>query len=113
MTELEAARQRIATLEEELAVMARQLTALTRYVFGRRSGQTPPPVPGELDLNLETASGGEPPAPPAPPDKPKGGSRKGHKVRAQRLPAHLPVEETVIINPQVAADPGRSLAAPA
>jgi transposase len=106
MTELEAARQRIATLEEELAVMARQLTALTRYVFGRRSEQTPPPVPGQLDLNLETESGGEPPAAPAPPDKPKGGSRKGRKVRAQRLPDHLPVEETVVIHPQVAADPG-------
>ena len=106
MTELEAARQRIATLEEELAVMARQLTALTRYVFGRRSEQTPPPVPGQLDLNLETESGGEPPAAPAPPDKPKGGSRKGRKVRAQLLPDHLPVEETVVVHPQVAADPG-------
>jgi len=106
MTELEAARQRIATLEEELAVMARQLTALTRYVFGRRSEQTPPPVPGQLDLNLETESGDEPPAPTAPPDKPKGGSHKGRKVRAQRLPDHLPVEETVVIHPLVAADPG-------
>lgn len=86
--------------------MARQLTALTRYVFGRRSEQTPPPVPGQLDLNLETESGGEPPAAPAPPDKPKGGSRKGRKVRAQLLPDHLPVEETVVVHPQVAADPG-------
>lgn len=107
MTELEAAQQqRIATLEEELAVMARQLAALTRYVFGRRSEQTPPPVPGQLDLNLETESGGELPGQPAPPDKPKGGSRKGRKVRAALLPDHLPVEETVIIHPQVAADPG-------
>ena len=107
MTELEAAQQqRIATLEEELAVMARQLAALTRYVFGRRSEQTPPPVPGQLDLNLETESGGELPAPPAPPDKPKGGSRKGRKVRAALLPDHLPVEETVVIHPQAAADPG-------
>ncbi len=107
MTELEAAQQkRIATLEEELAVMTRQLTALTRYVFGRRSEQTPPPVPGQLDLNLETESGGEPPAAPVSPDKPKGGSRKGRKVRAQLLPDHLPVEETVVVHPQVAADPG-------
>ena len=105
MTELEAARQRIATLEEELAVLARQLAALTRQVFGRRSEQTPPPVPGQLDLNLETESVEELPAPPAPPDKPKGGSRKGRKVRAALLPDHLPVEETVLIHPQVAADP--------
>ena len=106
MTELEAARQRIATLEEELAVMARQLTALTRYVFGRRSEQTPPPVPGQPELNLETETEGPPAALPAPPDKPKGGSRKGRKVRAQLLPDHLPVEETVLISPLVAADPG-------
>ena len=106
MTELEAARQRIATLEEELAVLARQLAALTRQVFGRRSEQTPPPVPGQLDLNLETESVEELPAPPAPPDKPKGGSRKGRKVRAALLPDHLPVEETVLIHPQAAADPG-------
>lgn len=106
MTELEAARQRIATLEEELAVMARQLSALTRYVFGKRSEQTPPPIPGQLDLNLETQSAEGPPAPPARPPRGKGGSRKGRKVRAQRLPDHLPVEETVLIPAQAAADPG-------
>ena len=79
MTELEAARQqRIAQLEEELAVMARQLSALTRYVFGRRSEQTSPPVPGQPELNLETEEE-SPPAAPAPPDKLKGGSRKGRK----------------------------------
>lgn len=105
MTELEAAQQRIAELEEELAVMARQLSALTRYVFGKRSEQTPPPaVPGQTELELETETA-MPPAAPAPPDKPKGGSRKGRKVRAQLLPGHLPVEETVLIHPEVAADP--------
>ena len=41
MTESEAAQQRIATLEEELAVMARQLAVLTRYVFGKRSEPEP------------------------------------------------------------------------
>ncbi len=105
MTELEAAQQRIATLEEELAVMARQLAVLTRYVFGKRSEQTPPPLPGQPELELETEVDAPSTAAPAPPDKPKGGSRKGRKVRAQLLPAHLPVEETVIIHPQVAADP--------
>ena len=106
MTELEAAQQkRIAELEEELSVMARQLSALTRYVFGRRSEQTPPPVPGQPELNLETEEDALPAALPAPPDKPKGGSRKGRKVRAALLPGHLPVEETVLIHPQVAADP--------
>jgi transposase len=105
MTELEAAQQkRIAQLEEELAVMARQLSALTRYVFGKRSEQTPPPGPGQPELNLETEEQ-LPPAVPAPPDKPKGGSRKGRKVRAQLLPDHLPVEETVLIHPEVAAHP--------
>lgn len=107
MTELEAAQQkRIAELEEELAVLSRQLSALSRYVFGKRSEQTPPPVPGQPELSLETETDGPPAALPAPPDKPKGGSRKGRKVRAQLLPDHLPVEETVLIHPQVAADPG-------
>ena len=105
MTELEAAQQRIVGLEEELAVMTRQLAALTRYVFGKRSEQTPPPGPGQPELNLETETEQAPAAAPAPPDKPKGGSRKGRKVRAQLLPGHLPVEETVLIHPQVAADP--------
>jgi transposase len=86
--------------------MARQLTALTRYVFGRRSEQAPPPVPGQLAVDLETESGGEPPAASAPPDRLKGGSRKGRKVCVQRLRGHLSVEETSIINPLVAADPG-------
>lgn len=105
MTELEAAQQqRIAQLEEELAVMARQLSALTRYVFGKRSEQTPPPGPGQPELNLETEEE-LPPEAPAPPDKPKGGSRKGRKVRAQLLPDHLPVEETVLLHPEVVADP--------
>lgn len=106
MTELEAARKRIAQLEEELAVMARQLSALTRYVFGKRSERTPPPsVPGQTELELETEEEA-PQAPlPAPPDKPRGGSRKGRKVRAQLLPDHLPVEETVLLHPEVVADP--------
>ena len=105
MTELEAARKRIAELEEELAVLSRQLSALTRYVFGKRSEQTPAPVPGQPELRLETEAEGPPAALPAPPDKPKGGSRKGRKVRTALLPDHLPVEETVIINPLVEADP--------
>lgn len=107
MTELVAAQQkRIATLEEEMAVMARQIMALIRYIFGGRSEQTPPPVPGQSDLHLETESGGESPAPPATPDKSKGGSRRGRKIHAQRLAAHLAVKETVLTNSLVAADPG-------
>ena len=107
MTELEAAQQkRIAELEEELAVLTRQLAVLTRYVFGKRSEQTPPPVAGQPELHLETEQEAPATPLPAPPDKPKGGSRKGRKVRAQRLPDHLPVEETVLIDAQVAADPG-------
>ena len=107
MTELEAARKRIAELEEELAAMARQLAALTRYVFGKRSEQTPPPSsPGQLDLALETQQENPSPAPPAKPGGPKGGSRKGRRTRAELLPGHLPVEETVLVDPRVAADPG-------
>ncbi len=107
MTELETARRRIAELEEELAVMARQLAVLTRYVFGKRSEQTPPPpVGGQLDLALETEAESPPLPPPAKPDKPKGGSRKDRKTRAALLPDHLPVEETVLIDPLVAANPG-------
>jgi transposase len=44
-------------------------------------------------------------APPAKPEKPKGGSRKGRKVRAALLPENLPVEETVIIPLAVQAAP--------
>ncbi len=87
--------------------MARQLAALTRYVFGKRSEQTPPPpAGGQLDLALETEQEGPPLAPAAPSDKPKGGSRKERKTRPDLLPDHLPVEETVLLDPQVAADPG-------
>ncbi|MDB6135828.1 MAG: Transposase of homeodomain, partial [Verrucomicrobiales bacterium] len=107
MTELEAARKRIAELEEELAAMARQLAALTRYVFGKRSEQTPPPsCPGQLDLALETQQESPPPAPPAKPGRPKGGSRKGRQTRAGVLPGHLPVEETILVDPRLPADPG-------
>ena len=64
MTELEAAQQqRIAELEEELAVLSRQLSALSRYVFGKRSEQTPPPGPGQPELNLETETDGRAYAP--------------------------------------------------
>ena len=84
MTELEAARQRIADLEGQLAEMTRQLAALTRYVFGKRSEQTPPPsAPGQLDLELETEGGRPPEPPPGPPDRPKGGSRRGRKKRVR------------------------------
>lgn len=100
MTELETARQkRIAAFEEELA-------ALTRYVFGKRGEQTPPPpAGGQMDLALETETESPPLPPPAKPDRAKGGSRKDRKTRAALLPDHLPVEETVLIDPLVAADP--------
>ena len=122
MTELEAAllqqnadqqrrlaeqQKRIADLEEELAVMARQLAALTRYIFGKRSEQTPAPVGSQPELALETQQESSPPAtPPAKPDKLKGGSRQGRKTRADLLPGHLPVEETILTDPRVDADPG-------
>jgi len=106
VTELETARKRIADLEEELAEVSRQLAALTRYVFGKRSEQTPPPAAGQLDPALETEQASPPLPPPAPPDKAKGGSRKGRKTRSDLLPDHLPVEETVLLDPLVAANPG-------
>ena len=106
MTELETAQKRIADLEEELVEVSRQLAVLTRYVFGKRSEQTPPPTAGQLDLALVTEQEAPPLPPPAPPDKAKGGSRKGRKTRSDLLPDHLPVEETVLLDPLVAADPG-------
>ena len=105
MTELETAQKRIAELEEELAEVSRQLAALTRYVFGKRSEQTPAPGAGQPELNLITEEEAPATPPPAPPDKPKGGSHKGRKIRSDLLPDHLPVEETVLIDVRAAADP--------
>jgi len=105
VTELETAQKRIADLEEELAEVSRQLAVLTRYVFGKRSEQTPVPGAGQPELNLITEEEAPATPPPAPPDKPKGGSRKGRKIRSQLLPDHLPVEETILIDARAAADP--------
>ena len=74
MIELIAAQQRIAELEEKLAQTQRQLDLLVRQIFGRRSEQTPPPVPGQMDLELEVENAAIESAPPAPPAKAKGGS---------------------------------------
>ena len=110
MTELEISQQqRIAALEEELSVLRHQYGVLARYVFGRRSERTPAEITAQMTLALETetAPDGEPDAEPSGPDKPKGGSRKGRKVRADLLPDHLPVEETTLIPPEVKAHPER------
>ena len=108
MSELDAARQRIAELEEQLAETRRQLDALARIVFGRKSERTPPPpIPGQmdLDLDLQKENAAIENAPPAKPKRRKGGSRKGRKTRAALLPEHLPVQEHVIIPPEVKAAP--------
>jgi transposase len=98
VSELESAQQqRIAELEENLAEIRRQYDLLVRQIFGRKSEQTPAPVPGQMDLELEAENAAIESAPPAKPEKPKGGSRKGRKMRAALLPENLPVEETVII----------------
>ena len=110
MTELEISQQqRIAALEEELSVLRHQYGVLARYVFGRRSERTPAEITAQMTLALETeaAPDGETDAEPSGPDKPKGGSRKGRKVRADLLPDHLPVEETTLIPPEVKAHPER------
>jgi transposase len=109
VTELEAAQQkRIAELEEKLEQTQRQLDLLIRHVFGKRSEQTPPPpVPGQMDLELETENAAIENAAPVKADKPKGGSKKGRQVRGALLPDDLPVEETVIIPPAVQAEPDR------
>lgn len=109
MPELEAARQRIAELEEQLAETRRQLDLLARHVFGRKSERTPPPpIPGQMDLDLGEENAAIEKALPAPkPKRRKGGSRKGRKTRAALLPEHLPVREEVIIPPEVQANPGQ------
>lgn len=106
MTELESAQQkRIAELEEQLAETRRQLDLLVRQIFGRKSEQTPAPVPGQMDLELQVENATIESVPPAKPPKGKGGSRKGRKVRAALLPENLPVEETVIVPLAVQAAP--------
>ena len=107
MTEREAALENeVAGLKEKLAETQRQLDLLVRHVFGKRSEQTPPPAtPGQFELELEMENAAIESAPPAPPRKPKGGSRKGRKVRGALWPEHLPVEETVLIPACVQAEP--------
>ena len=106
MTELAALQQENAELKEQLAELQRQLNFLTRHVFGRKSEQTPSPVPGQLDLDLQAEEDAAiENAPPAQPAKGKGGSRKGRKMRAALLPEDLPVEQTEIIPLAVQAAP--------
>jgi len=106
VSELEATQQQeIAELKEKLAETRRQLEVLVRHVFGKKSEQTPAPVPGQMDLELAMEDAAIESAPAAKPGKAKGGSRKGRKVRAALLPEHLPVEETVIIPLAVQAAP--------
>jgi len=107
VNELEAARERITELEEKLADTQRQLALLVRQIFGRKSEQTPAPVPGQMDLELAVEEADIETAAAEPPAKPKGGSRKGRKMRAALLPENLPVEETVIIPLPVQAAPER------
>jgi transposase len=108
VTELEQARQQNAQLKEELEQTRRQLDLLIRHVFGKRSEQTPPPpVPGQMDLELEAENEAIENAPPVKPDRAKGGSRKGRKIRGALLPDDLPVEEMVLIPPAVRAAPER------
>lgn len=105
MTELAALQQENAELKEQLAELQRQLDFLTRQVFGRKSEQTPP-VPGQLELELQAQEDAAiESAPPAQPARRKGGSRKGRKIRAALLPESLPVEQTEIIPLAVQAAP--------
>jgi transposase len=107
VSELEAAKKRIAELEEQLAETRRQLDMLARHVFGRKSERTPPPpVPGQADLDLGFNEDAAIAAVPSLKQrKRKGGSRKGRKTRAALLPENLPVEERVIIPKAVQAAP--------
>ena len=106
MTDLTAANQRIAELEEKLREVQRQVDFLARQLFGKKSEQTPaPPDAAQMDLALEMENAAIENAPPAKAEKKKGGSRKGRKMRAALLPADLPVEETVINPPEVEAAP--------
>lgn len=109
MTELEAAQERIAELEEKLEQTQRQLDLLVRQVFGKKSEQSQRPEPDQLELELpkqedggDERSGEDESAKQV---KKKGGSRKGRQTRAQLLPEDLPVEETVILPLPVQENP--------
>lgn len=107
MSELEAAQQRIAELEEKLEQTQRQLDLLVRQVFGKKSEQSPPVQEDQTELELVGENEDQEPGkdPPVKPRKKKGGSLKGRKTRAELLPDDLPVEETVIIPPVVEEHP--------
>jgi len=53
VSELEAAKQRIAELEEKLEQTQRQLDLLVRQVFGKKSEQSRHAEPDQLKLELE------------------------------------------------------------
>jgi transposase len=114
MTELEAAYQRIAELEAELAAVKKEnemlraelaetkhlLKLLTNHIFGKKSEQTPPEwIQDFLLKNDDDGTSAE--APPAKETKPKGGSKPGRKVRAALLPENLPVEEIILVPDEV------------
>lgn len=111
MSELEAAQQRIAELEEKLEQTQRQLDLLVRQVFGKKSEQSRHPEPDQLELEMDSEGGDEEGKPGdealSKPKAKKGGSRKGRKTRAQLLPDDLPVEETVIIPLPVQENPDK------
>lgn len=114
MTELEIELTRqVATLTEQVSKLQEQLdhalsqiAMFTRQVFGQKSEQTklPNEAQNELALEIEEDNAIEN-APAAPAQKPKGGSKKGRKIRADLLPENLPVEETVLLPLAVQAAP--------
>jgi len=121
MTELEAAYQRIAELEAELAAVKKEnaelraelaatktelaetkhlLKLLTNHIFGKKSEQTPPGwIQDFLLKNDDDEAAAE--APPTKEAKAKGGSKPGRKVRAALLPEHLPTEEIILVPDEV------------
>jgi transposase len=105
MDELSTARDEISQLKEQVAKLAAQVAWFKRQMFGRKSEQLPPDDPeNQALLELEDHLIEQAASAPAP-RKPKGGSRKGRRTRALRLPPDLPVREETIIPLVVQQEP--------
>lgn len=105
MDELSTAREKISQLESRVEELAAQVAWFKRQMFGRKSEQLPPEdAEGQGLLEIEEQLI-EQAAMAPPPGKPKGGSRKGRRIRALRLPPDLPVREQIIIPLVVQQEP--------
>lgn len=102
--ENEVLRAELAKTKAELTVTRYQLRMLANHVFGKKSEKTPPEWAQGFLLENE-GDEASPEAAPAKETKPRGGSKKGRKVRAALLPDDLPVEEVILVPDEVRLAP--------